>query len=148
MYKLFFGYKYSLTTGFNSEDDVSLFNTSKEVLDWITAKLIIENKKRKIIHYWVWVYNGSKLVYVNPTLDKENLLTKNVPYISEKTKKSLEEYDKIVSNRGVKKISLLKWLTNKFQKSVSSLEDSLNDIHKSLAYFSSIDKQNDFKNIK
>ena len=71
-----------------------------------------------------------------------------MPYISEQTKKSLEEYDKIVSKRGVKQISILKWIANKFQKSVSNLEDSLNDIHKSLAYFSNIDKQNDFKNIK
>ena len=148
MYKLFFGYKYTSTTGFNSENDVPLFNTLKESLDWVTAKLIIENKKRKIIHYWFWIYNGSKLVYVNPKLDKENLLTKPVPYISEQTKKSLEEYDKIVSKRGVKQISILKWIANKFQKSVSSLEDSLKDIHDSLAYFANIDKQNDFKNIK
>jgi hypothetical protein len=52
MYKLFFGYKYTSITGFNSENDVPLFNTLKESLDWVTAKLIIENKKRKIIHYW------------------------------------------------------------------------------------------------
>ncbi len=71
-----------------------------------------------------------------------------MPYISEQTKKSLEEYDKIVSKRGVKQISILKWIANKFQKSVSSLEDSLKDIHDSLAYFANIDKQNDFKNIK
>jgi|LakMenE18May11ns_1017448.scaffolds.fasta_scaffold9269780_1 hypothetical protein len=45
MYKLFFGYKYTSSTGFNTENDVPLFNTLKESLDWVTAKLIIENKK-------------------------------------------------------------------------------------------------------
>ena len=140
MYKLFFGYKYTSTKGFNSENDVPLFDTLNEALEWVIVKIILENKKRTIIHYWFWVYNGCKLVYINPTLNKENLLTKPLPYISEKTKKSLEEYDKIVSNKRAKQNSLFKMLANKFQKSVLSLEDSIKDIHSSLAYFSSIDK--------